>query len=57
MSFIAYYFHWSSMDVMRLDHNSRRRWCEEISQINGSLTPSDSRKKEKSILEFGRRRR
>lgn len=57
MSFISYYFHWGSEDVMRLDHSSRRRWCEEISQINSSLTPSDSKKKEKSILEFGRRKR
>lgn len=57
MSFISYYFHWGSEDVMRLDHSSRRRWCEEISQINSSLMPSDNKKKEKSILEFGRRKR
>jgi len=52
MSFISYYFHWSREEVMSLDHASRRRWCEEISSINSSLSPSD--KKEKSILEFGR---
>jgi len=55
MSFISYYFHWSAEEVMALDHGSRRRWCEEISSINSSLNPSDSKKKEKSILEFGRR--
>ena len=56
MSFISYYFHWSSEDVLMLDHNSRRRWCEEISKINSSLTPSDTKKpKEKSILELGRK--
>ena len=55
MSFISYYFHWSMEDVMMLDHNSRRRWCEEISKINSSLSPSDSKPKEKSILEMGRR--
>ena len=56
MSFISYYFHWSKEEVMALDHASRRRWCEEISAINSSLNPSTTktRKKEKSILEFGR---
>lgn len=51
MSFISYYFHWSAEEVMALDHNSRRRWCEEISSINSSLNPSD-KKKEKSILDM-----
>ncbi len=41
---------------MALEHNSRRRWCEEISAINSEVNPSD-RKKEKSILELGRSRR
>ena len=57
MSFISYYFHWSAEEVMAMDHASRRRWCEEISSINSSLNPSNnSKKKEKSILEFGRKR-
>ena len=51
MSFISYYFHWSNDEVMRLDHSSRRKWCAEISSINQSLNPSDS-KKEKSITEL-----
>lgn len=50
MSFISYYFHWSSAEVMDLDHNSRRRWCEEISSINQSINPSE--KKEKSIADM-----
>ena len=54
MSFISYYFHWSSEDVLSLDHASRRRWCQEISEINTSLNPS-TKKKEKSILEFGKK--
>ena len=53
MGFISYYFHWSAAEVMALDHATRRRWCEEISSINSSLNPS-TKKKEKSILEFGR---
>lgn len=56
MGFISYYFHWSREDVLGLDHVSRRRWCEEISKINSSLNPSDTKKsKEKSILELGRK--
>jgi hypothetical protein len=52
MGFIAYYFHWSTRDVENLPHNERRRWCQEISNINASLNPSD--KKEKSLLDFKR---
>lgn len=54
MSFISYYFHWSSEEVLAMDHASRRRWCQEISVINSSLNPSPKKKKEKSILEFGK---
>lgn len=49
MAFVAYYFHWSSRDVMELDHASRRRWCREISEINEKISPG---KKEKSILDM-----
>ena len=52
MSFISYYFHWSSSEVLSMDHNSRRKWCSEISEINKSLTPSGKNKKEKSILDM-----
>ena len=55
MSFISYYFHWGQDDVLCMEHAERRRWCEEISAINNSLNPSE-KKKEKSILEFGRRK-
>lgn len=51
MSFISYYFHWSSSDVMGLDHMTRRKWCSEISRINESLNPS-KKSKEKSILDM-----
>ncbi len=52
MSFISYYFHWSSSEVLNMDHCSRRKWCSEISEINKSLTPSGKGKKEKSILDM-----
>lgn len=34
MAFIAMHFHWSHVDLMRLEHRERRRWCAEISAIN-----------------------
>lgn len=37
MAFIAYYFHWSSAELLGLDHAERRRWCAEISAINRKL--------------------
>ena len=53
MSFISYYFHWSSEEVLAMDHGSRRRWCSEISSINKELAPSKQGKsKEKSILDM-----
>ncbi len=57
MSFISYYFHWSSEDVLGLDHASRRKWCSQISQINQNLNPSKESKKEKSILDMKATRR
>jgi len=35
MAFIAMHFHWSHLDLMLLEHRERRRWCAEISAING----------------------
>ena len=52
MAFISYYFHWSEREVLGLDHATRRRWCREISSINASITPSDGKVKEKSILDM-----
>ncbi len=37
MAFIAYHFHWSYEELMRLEHRERRRWCREISSINRAL--------------------
>jgi len=38
MAFLAYYLHWSTDDLMQLEHRERRRWCEEISRINKNLS-------------------
>lgn len=44
MAFIAYHFHWSSEELMTLEHAERRRWCQQISSINRKLDeePSNS---------------
>ena len=51
MSFISYYFHWGEETVLKLSHGERRKWCNEISDINKSLNPSGE-KKEKSIVDM-----
>ena len=38
MSFLGYYLHWPHEDLMDLDHRERRRWCSEVSKINGRLS-------------------
>ena len=38
MAFLGYYLHWSKGDLMELDHFERRRWCEEVSEINKKLS-------------------
>jgi hypothetical protein len=38
VAFIAYHFHWSCREILRMEHAERRRWCEEISRINRRLT-------------------
>ena len=52
MAFISYYFHWSGGEVQALEHTARRRWCAEISAINAALSPSDTKKKEKSLRDI-----
>jgi hypothetical protein len=34
VAFIAYHFHWPLDQVMDLEHEERRRWVAEISDIN-----------------------
>ena len=37
MAFIAYYFHWPREEILALEHDERRRWCDEISRINREM--------------------
>lgn len=36
VAYIAYHFHWSHEQLLRLEHAERRRWVEEIARINRS---------------------
>jgi hypothetical protein len=38
VAYIAYHFHWPYAEIMGLDHRERRRWVEEIGQLNQRLT-------------------
>ena len=37
MAFLAYYLHWPLDALMVVDHLERRRWCDEVSNINRRL--------------------
>jgi hypothetical protein len=38
VAYIAYYFHWHLQDILELEHGERRRWVEEIAEINHRLS-------------------
>lgn len=37
-AFLAYYLHWDRESVLRMTHGERRRWCDEISRINRTVS-------------------
>ena len=37
VAFVAYHFHWSHEEIMRLEHAERRQWVAEISAINQQM--------------------
>ena len=43
MAFIAYHLHWPQTELMALEHQERRRWCREISEINRRLDGDSQR--------------
>jgi hypothetical protein len=34
VAFLAYHLHWPHDELMALEHADRRRWVEEVSDIN-----------------------
>ena len=45
MTFLSYYLHWPHEEVMKLDHQERRRWCKEVSEVNRKLNGPDKQNK------------
>ena len=37
VAYLAFHFHWSYREVMRLDHQERQRWVAEVARINQRL--------------------
>lgn len=42
VAYIAYYLHWSRMDVLVMEHPERHRWIKEIADINRRLNHGES---------------
>lgn len=37
MAFLAYHFHWDLNQIMHLEHADRRRWVQQISDLNDQV--------------------
>ena len=37
VAYLAFHFHWSHQEVLRLDHRERQRWVAEVARINQRL--------------------
>jgi len=44
---LAYHLHWDYETIMNMEHNERKRWCEEVSKINKKMNTN----KTKSLLD------
>jgi hypothetical protein len=44
MAFLAYYLHWDLATLLELEHEERRRWCDEVSKLNRKLADVDAPK-------------
>lgn len=50
IAFLAYYFHWDHDLLMNMEHQDRKRWCREVSEINRKLGSDDNEKSIESLL-------
>jgi hypothetical protein len=41
VAFIAYHFHWSHEEIMRMEHADRQHWVDAISSINTSMNGNE----------------
>ena len=37
VAYIAYHFNWSRNEIMQMPHGERRKWIEEIANINKQI--------------------
>lgn len=44
IAFVAFHFHWSEGEVMRMEHEERRRWVMEISKLNRRVNAGNDRR-------------
>ncbi|MEQ9363915.1 MAG: hypothetical protein RIF32_06720 [Leptospirales bacterium] len=49
VAFVSYHFHWSHNALMQMEHRERKRWCEEISEINRKMSSDSEGKGERSL--------
>jgi RIO-like serine/threonine protein kinase len=42
VAYLAYHFNWSRVDILALDHFERRRWVEQVANINRRLNDESS---------------
>jgi hypothetical protein len=38
VAYIAYHFHWSLEDILKLEHHDRRLWAGKIAEINRKMS-------------------
>ncbi|MEF8701267.1 MAG: DUF6760 family protein [Candidatus Accumulibacter sp. UW20] len=43
VAFLAYHLHWSSAEILDMEHRDRHRWCNEVSDINKKLNEQNER--------------
>jgi hypothetical protein len=44
VAYLAYYFHWSHDEIMRMEHRDRVRWVAEVGRINERLNGPSTRR-------------
>lgn len=41
VAYLAYHFHWSYDEIMRLEHRERQRWVAQVAEINRRLNQAE----------------
>ncbi|MFT4923418.1 MAG: hypothetical protein ACI8XM_002644 [Haloarculaceae archaeon] len=54
VAFVAYHFGWDHETILEMPHWERRRWCEEISELNERMNEGTNAGESTSIEEMVR---